>query len=146
MTTIAYNHRDREMATDSQATAGYCTVSTTTTKLFRVVDGWLAFCGNWADAQCLMDYLAGDEVDLKGLEVGAFIMPDTGNPYQLVLSNAGRVQQMPISCSFALGSGSDYALGAMEAGASAKDAVKAAIKYDVFSGGRVVVKKRGVKK
>jgi ATP-dependent protease HslVU (ClpYQ) peptidase subunit len=37
----------------------------------------------------------------------------------------------------AIGSGKGVALGALHAGASAVDAVKAAMKVDVYSGGRV---------
>lgn len=37
----------------------------------------------------------------------------------------------------AMGSGADFALGALEAGASARDAVKIAIRRDTYSGGGV---------
>lgn len=40
---------------------------------------------------------------------------------------------------YAVGSGSDFALSAMDAGASAEEAVKVAIKRDVFSGGELFV-------
>jgi hypothetical protein len=43
----------------------------------------------------------------------------------------------------AVGSGSGYALGAMEAGASAAGAVAIACKFDVFSGGGVDILKLG---
>lgn len=38
---------------------------------------------------------------------------------------------------YALGSGSDYALGALEMGATPIEAVQVAVKYDAFSGGPV---------
>ena len=37
----------------------------------------------------------------------------------------------------AIGSGSAYALAAMDMGASAEDAVRAAMKRDIYTGGRV---------
>lgn len=40
---------------------------------------------------------------------------------------------------YAIGSGADFALSAMDAGASAEDAVKVAIKRDVFSGGELFI-------
>lgn len=36
-----------------------------------------------------------------------------------------------------------YALGALFTGATAKEAVKAAIKYDIYSSGRILTKKMG---
>jgi hypothetical protein len=39
---------------------------------------------------------------------------------------------------YALGSGGSYAMGAMDAGADAREAVAAACRYDVFSGGRIL--------
>ncbi|UYL04522.1 hypothetical protein EPNKCIFM_00220 [Klebsiella phage KP13-16] len=40
---------------------------------------------------------------------------------------------------YAIGSGADFALSAMDAGASAEDAVKVAIKRDVFTGGELFI-------
>jgi ATP-dependent protease HslVU (ClpYQ) peptidase subunit len=37
----------------------------------------------------------------------------------------------------AIGSGEEYAIGAMDAGLSAKDAVKIACNRDIYSGGRI---------
>lgn len=41
---------------------------------------------------------------------------------------------------YAVGSGSDYAIGALEAGASVKKAVEVAVKWDLYSGGEVATK------
>ena len=47
----------------------------------------------------------------------------------------GDMTVFPINDFFAVGSGSEFALGAMEFGASAREAVAIAAKYDIFTGG-----------
>ena len=147
MTTIAYNHKDKEIAADSQSTSGYTISSQNVTKLHRLDYGWFAFSGDLADAYILIDYLSGnisaESLDLSKLEVGGFILPDKGQPYKIYISNTGHVVKIECNHSWGLGSGREYALGALHCGASAKDAVNAAIKYDIYSSGKILVKKKG---
>ena len=147
MTTIAYNHKDKELAADSQSTSGYTIASQNVTKLHRLDYGWFAFAGNLADAYILIDYLLGnippDNLDLSKLDVAGFVLPDKGQPYNIHISSAGHLVKIECNHSSAIGSGAEYALGALHCGASAKDAVKAAIKYDIYSSGKILVKKKG---
>lgn len=44
---------------------------------------------------------------------------------------------------YGIGSGAQYAIGALEVGATMREAMKASIKYDVNSGGKIRIVKRG---
>ena len=148
MTTIAYNHKDQELASDGQATSGWVKCSDTFTKIHRLSFGWAAFCGTAADVGSYIKILEGEELvgDRTKLECGVIVVPDKGVPYKHFIDAMGHSSTDPVKGNLAMGSGMEFALGALHAGASAKEAVKAAIAYDVMSGGRVVVKKRGVHK
>lgn len=148
MTTIAYNHKDKELASDSQGTAGDIVVPGQYTKLVRVEEGWAAFCGSANDVPVYTKILNGEspEGDYTKLGNGVIVVPDKGSPYNFWFDSLGNPTKEKLSGSWALGSGREFALGAMAVGASAKDAVMAAIKYDIYSGGKVVVKKRGESK
>jgi 20S proteasome alpha/beta subunit len=66
---------------------------------------------------------------------GLIIAPGTPDPLMLVF---GTVGCWPVHAPFvALGSGGPFAMGAMQAGASAEEAVRAAIQLDVYSGGDI---------
>lgn len=148
MTTIAYNHRDKELAADSQGTCGYNKVSGNIVKIIRVKVGWVGFCGSVADSHELVEALNGLDVkgDLSKLEFGAIVLPDKGRAYICEVSSLGKLTKLYLTDHWCVGSGADLALGAMAAGASAKEAVKIATKYDIYSGGRIMVKKQGDKK
>lgn len=45
---------------------------------------------------------------------------------------------------YGLGTGSDLAVGAFSAGSTVRDAIKIAIKFDINSGGKIQIVKRGV--
>lgn len=55
--------------------------------------------------------------------------------------SAGKGEPIPVQPPFAIGSGSEYAMGAMLAGASAREAVKIAIIGDTACGGNVTTMK-----
>lgn len=80
-------------------------------------------------------YKFRDNLQTSGDDVGAALL---ANEYgQLwTVTTEGFCVPMP-SRQYAVGSGCEYALGAMHAGATASDAVAAANEYDVSSGGFV---------
>ena len=63
-----------------------------------------------------------------------FIQKTTGKTWEL--DNGGQPHLL-LSPFMAIGSGRQLALGAMEMGASAEQAVLAAIKHDIYSGGQI---------
>lgn len=147
MTTIAY--KDGVIAADSQATDvnEVCKVR----KLFKCRDEIVSICGDAIAAMKFVEWRkAGAQEDDKP-KFGA-----SDDFLSLVVTSNGvalwdkRMTPLPIKDRFsALGSGSGIALGAMHMGASAREAIKAAIRWDAFTGGRVIsysVKDLGTKR
>lgn len=152
MTTIAY--RDRQIASDGQATCGD-RIDQLDMKKVRKINGCLVagagrltsvlqffeWFQEWSDAQLVQGESPHVKVfvpeglndeDFSGLVVftdGVVFLYEGGrNSYEV--TDRGYIS---------IGSGSDYALAAMDAGASAEEAVKVAIKRDIYSGGQVFI-------
>ncbi|MBW7970970.1 hypothetical protein [Bradyrhizobium sp. BR 10289] len=134
MTTLAY--RDGELATDSRVTSGDMIVSDRRRKVHRLRDGSVvAWSGSVQQAELLLRAMRSvknpkhpklDEISALHLRVDGTLWEYEGEAW---------VKQDPGY--YATGSGSPYAFAAMDAGASAKDAVRIAIKRDANSGGKV---------
>ena len=145
MTTIAYSHKDKELAVDSQVTSGNTIVSDKYKKLVRIEDGWVALCGNTTCSEEVYEVLEGNALNLSAMaeEVSGVVMYDNGKVYALHINAVGRLVKQEVKEDYATGSGRDFALGALSVGATATQAVKAAIRYDIYSSGRTLTKKMG---
>lgn len=130
------------MAADSQAYGGAGEQSPgTKRKIHRLSDGSrvgvvTGVCGEgerfvaWLEAGADPAAWVGDKPDLR-----AIIVRPGG---EVFLSNDSLHLSGPIECDrYAIGSGSAYAFGAMHMGATAEQAVGAAIEFDIHSGGPV---------
>ena len=89
------------------------------------------------DVQALAGRAAGDQpLQRGGIDIDLRLALQCPHLRRVLLQQPGWiVERGPY---FAMGSGRDFALGAMAAGASAEEAVRAAIAHDVYSGGEVV--------
>ena len=136
MTTIAY--RDGILAADTRMTQGSALVGNVVKIVRRKKDGALA--GGAGDCSWVQSFhrwvLRGEKGDLdppgddsKGLLI-------TRKKIEL-FEASGPVEFNPPF--FAMGSGRDFAMGAMAAGASAEEAVRLAMQLDAFTGGDVMV-------
>jgi len=138
MTIICW--RDGVLASDSQMTNG--NIAGKTKKLFKVKNVAFGFAGDLVDGLKLIEFLrSGDEQpptlseDFEALAMDIRTGKCTYYEKQLV--------PVIIMDRFeAIGTGNELALGAMEMGASAVEAVRVAIKRDINSGGRVAVIKK----
>lgn len=133
MTTLAY--RDGELATDSRITAGDMIVSDRRKKVHRLRDGSiLAWSGSVQQAELLLRAMRKKGAKIPQLtEISALHLRTDGTLWEY--EGEAWVKQDPGY--YATGSGQAYAFAAMDAGASAKEAVRIAIKRDAASGGRV---------
>ena len=143
MTTIAY--KDGILAADSQTTMDHIQSSSTFSKIKKFDDGYAAFTGSCKDISILFDLIKGKEVEgnTKDIDVRAIVMPNQGKPYEAYVNSLGKLYKHPINKFSAIGSGWTIAMGAMQSGASAKEAVKADIKLDIYSGGAVKWREKG---
>lgn len=131
MTTIAY--KDGVIACDSRMTEGDTILYDEYNK-HKVVEGVHFFCaGSVEDIPHLIQfYLGGEE---RSGRVTAIVV-DGGEVFSVKLGD-GFTEVIPVDYPYAIGSGQDYAIAAMDMGADAKTAVKQAMKRDPFTGGRV---------
>lgn len=137
MTTVVWD--GKTLAADSQSTTG--TVRGTAAKIAKNADGFLiAGAGSHAVvSQWIAWVMAGLPPDNQPASVddSTLIIIDPRGRARL-FADVPVAQPVPRK-KWAIGSGSDIALGAMAMGADARQAVKVACKLDVYSGGKIVV-------
>jgi ATP-dependent protease HslVU (ClpYQ) peptidase subunit len=136
MTTIATD--GKSIAADGQSTAGDMITSTTSIKLTRLPDGSIVGgCGELAPMRRAINCLHAPDAH-----------PDdfTGEFSLLRLFPDGRVSVydgclfgFDIPAPAAVGTGREFAMGAMLAGKGPKQAVEIATQRDVYSGGNITV-------
>ena len=135
MTTIAY--KDGVIAYDSRQTRSGSIVSDDCQKL-TVVDGVSFFIsGAVCDEKALIAAYFGTPSPVP-VECSGYVV-DGGRLQMVGHDDKTGVwrQDLDPANPDAIGSGSAYALAAMDMGASAEEAVRAAMKRDIYTGGKV---------
>lgn len=132
MTTIAY--KDGVIAYDSRATVGQAIIDDEFNK-HEFIDGVDYFyAGKASDiSRFALSYKAqkADKIDALVFAV------DDGILYRVVSDDEFDKLKLDLNKHWAIGSGEDHALTAMDMGASAKEAIEMAMKRDCGTGGRV---------
>ncbi len=152
MTTLAI--KDGIMCSDSQITSGETITSTETVKLFKIGTDIVGVGGSVCDSRVFVEYLEGLHLatdvrkEYPSASIGDPDKPSNTDMQALVLSEDGSITAYygfdyfnVTGTMYAMGSGRDFALAAMDAGLSAEESVQIAIKRDVYSGGDVQVMK-----
>lgn len=135
MTTIAY--KDGVIAYDSRQTRGGAIISDDCLKR-EVVDGVSFFLsGAVCDEKALIAAYFGTPSKYP-VECSGYVI-DGGKLMLVGHDDKTGIWKQPLDLSNpdAIGSGSAYALAAMDMGASSEDAVRAAMKRDIYTGGKV---------
>lgn len=135
MTTIAY--RDGVIAYDSRQTRNSAIVSDDAPKC-QVVDGVSFFLsGAVCDEKTLIAAYFGTSSTVP-VECSGYVV-DGGKLMMVGHDDTTGIwrQDLDPTNPDAIGSGAPYALAAMDMGASAEDAVRAAMKRDIYTGGKV---------
>lgn len=130
MTTVAY--RAGVLAADSLCTGAY---KHPMKKLYPIDGGFVGVAGSLSTSLLVVDWLqGGDKPDLSNdSDFEALIIRDGKVFY---LDNG--LREIPLQGPYhAVGSGMDYAMGAMAMGATAEEAVKVARKFDNKTGGAI---------
>lgn len=137
MTTIATD--GRSMAGDGLSIMDGTIVATNSVKVEKLTDGSLfGACGSAADALHLVEFLNGGCIGdwpHRTDNFGAIVVRPDGSVFTCS-ENDGLIK---VCAPIAMGSGADYAVGAMDAGASPAEAVSIAIGRDPRSGGSISV-------
>jgi len=146
MTTIAWD--GKTLAVDSQETTGDTITSMKAKKLFLDVGRFkaVAFTGTIQDAKSIIRWAECEDGHQPKLDDHFVILAidAKGRCHRLHKAEIGEfTQELGIH---AEGCGRDIAIGAMDAGASAIEAIKIACKRDVLTGGKVQSYTHNVKK
>lgn len=141
MTTIVYD--TKSLVSDSQSTAGDQIYEEDCQKLFPNVGPFaiLGVAGNYQDAldiidtikhYTLIEQIRGLDYKELGWSCAMLAVTHDGQPWHYT---GNRSFELRPDLPFAIGSGADYALGALAMGASGEEAVKVAARYDPYTNG-----------
>jgi len=135
MTTIAYNHKDKEIAVDGRVARGSIICDDNHNKIVKTKQAIFILSGHLADIDKVI-HAFPDNVELNYVVSGFVILEDT--VYWFAGNDTGW-SMIKLTYNEAAGSGSEFALTALDMGATAKQAVKMAAKRDTSTGGRIRV-------
>jgi len=134
ITTIAY--KNGIIAYDSLLTSDI-TITSNNYNKSRLVNGIKFFLAGSISDYDRFTALYFDEKSEDELNISAIIV-DSGKVYLSSTNKEGKLWKSDITgIPYAIGTGEDHALTAMDLGLSARDAVKMAIKRDTCTGGRI---------
>ena len=135
MTTIAY--KDGVIAYDSRQTRNGAIVSDDAPKCQVVDEVSFFLSGAVCDEKALIAAYFGTPSSVP-VECSGYVV-DGGNLMMVGHDDKTGIwkQELDLSNPDAIGSGAAYALAAMDMGASAEDAVRAAMKRDIYTGGKI---------
>jgi len=137
MTTIVYDHKNKQIACDSRTTMGSLIVLDDAIK-YKVVDDVIWFiCGKTGETDIFIDNFkplndAPDNLDVYALRV-------EDKKVYLCTMGSGVFRECEMPCETSIGSGEDYALAALDFGRTAKEAIEYAMTRDNCTGGKVHV-------
>lgn len=134
MTTIAYHHGSGVIAYDSRAMFGDEVMTDCCDKRRERAGLSFFLAADFSDAA--IDAFIDAYPDGK-CKFDVYALVFDGDAVRVASIDGGHITTCMLDCSYAIGTGAPYALGAMDAGAGAKQAVKVARGRDPNTGGRV---------
>ncbi|ROM84863.1 proteasome subunit beta [Pseudomonas brassicacearum] len=135
MTTIAY--KDGVIAYDSQITSGSTITYDDYQKCHEVKGVKFVMCGKTCDYTALQDAYFGASVT-RDLDTSAIVLDGDGLWYVGADVQSGFWKSpVRLEASYAIGSGADHAITAMDMGLTAYQAVEMAAKRDTGTGGTI---------
>lgn len=138
MTTICY--KNNIIAYDSRMMKGTVILSDNYDKMVDVNGIYFFFCGSTCDFDDFIDSYFGKKID-RLLDCQAFVY-DHGNLFSVTFDNEEKEvlkSPLPLDIPDAIGSGSHFALMAMDLGSSAEGAIRLASKRDAFTNDNVKI-------
>lgn len=137
MTTIVYNHKDKEIAVDSRLTRRDTIITDNANKIIKNDNGVFILSGYYADCELFASSFPNEPP--REVKCYGFVVSD--NEVYWLSFEDGNTMLTKCNYNESVGSGQDHALTALDLGLSAKDAVKMAMKRDVNTGGKVRIYK-----
>ena len=135
MTTIAYHHKDKQVAVDSRTTCNNVIITEEAIKIYDIGDKKFILCGEVQDIQEFIDLYPDINKKLNCWGV----MIKNKEAYDIGTNQDGKFSKCKMNYNDAFGSGNEFAIAAMDFGKSAKEAIEYAMTRDNKTGGKVQV-------
>lgn len=142
MTTIVYDHKARQIAVDSMTTSsGLITSDHEQKRCQEELSNIWFLSGRISDYDLLFDaYKDSDRAfDLQAISDAIALFVRDGSVFLRGVTDKGEAWTQKLTHSRCIGSGSSFALAALDFGKSAKEAVEYAMTRDIYTGGKVHV-------
>jgi len=134
MTTIAFHHKDGQIAVDSRTISGNLINTDASNKIHKLNDLLIILSG----MTCDFDIFVSEYPDIKtDVDCSGFLVEDK-KTYHICVKN-GNLKKSQINYNDAEGSGYAFAISAMDHGKSAKESVEYAMTRDNCTGGKIQV-------
>jgi 20S proteasome alpha/beta subunit len=137
MTTIVYDHKNKQIACDSRETASGAIVTDEALKFYKEGMKVWFLCGSKSDTSSFISTFEHNEDAPKNVRCSGLVVID-GIVYK-ACNEDGVYKLDEIPSNEGLGSGGWPALAAVDLGKTAKEAVEYAMTRDCYSGGKVHV-------
>lgn len=135
MTTIAYHHESKIIAVDSYSTSDTRVANSNAEKWLTIGNDLIVFSGTISDVKHFIEAYKNGKCESDDVDVTAFVVRsgelNRGGVHR------GNYWEEPINYNDALGSGSAFALAALDFKMTAKEAVQYASTRCIFTGGTV---------
>ena len=137
MTTIVYDHKNKQIACDSRETAGGSLVTDEAVKFHKKDNVIWFMCGSKSDIDIFISTFSHNEEAPKNIDCSGLFV-DGGIVYK-ACNDDGVYKKDVIPSNEGIGSGGWIALTAVDLNFSARKAVETAMIRDIYSGGKVHV-------
>tara|TARA_R110000782_G_scaffold270483_1_gene371828 strand:- start:32451 stop:32876 length:426 start_codon:yes stop_codon:yes gene_type:complete len=134
MTTIAIDHNT--ISADGRTTGNEIIQCDTTVKVNKRDGIIYAFSGSVTDAEILMD-IVFEDAEIPDFHLNANVVTIADGDVVVHGCSEDGYKSWSVNLPYSLGSGSAYALAAMDLGKTSKEAVKYAMTRDIYSGGKI---------
>ena len=139
MTTIAYNHKDKQIAYDSRCTAADVIMTDALEKKFVIGDAIYFMSGSTCDFELFFSEFKHGVKPSVDLDCYGICVINGVATFRAIDANTGLFFESKREYNFTIGTGSRFALAAMDLGKSAKEAVEYAATRDIYTGGEIKV-------
>lgn len=138
MTTIVYDHKNKQIACDSRMTSGNLIVTDEGVKHVKKENSIYFIAGRIGEGLTFATHFKEMEKANDNLDNDC-IFVDNKCAYLGVIDNEKVFRSSDLYYNMSVGSGGDYAICALDFGATAKEAIEYAATKDVYTGGKVHV-------
>lgn len=137
MTTVIYDHTNKQIACDSREVANGIVHNDSSIKYHNNDLGLWFMTGDSADINEFISNFEHNKKMNQNLECSGVLV--SGGVVSYIASNDGVYRQYLSEANEGYGSGGRFALSALDFGKTAKEAVEYAMTRDIYSGGKVHV-------